>query len=253
MVFEDVAAADYDRFMGRFSVPLADVFATWAGVPDEGRMLDVGSGPGALTAVLAERRGASAVTAIDPKPGFVAELALRVPGVDARGGPAEHLPFADDTFAGVYAELVVHFMTDAHAGIGEMVRVARPGAVVAACVWDFENARAPHSAFLTLASAETGRGRGAARPGTDRGDLARRLRDAGCRDVAEAELSVTAVFDDVDEWWGVHTLGVGSTAHTLDGLDDAAIGRIRAAARDRFGGGPVEITGTAWAARGLAA
>ena len=73
------------------------------------------------------------------------------------------------------------------------------------------------------------------------------------RDVAEAELSVTAVFDDVDEWWGVHTLGVGSTAHTLDGLDDAAIGRIRAAARDRFGGGPVEITGTAWAARGLAA
>lgn len=204
MVFEDVAAADYDRFMGRFSVPLADVFATWAGVPDEGRMLDVGSGPGALTAVLAERRGASAVTAIDPKPGFVAELALRVPGVDAR-------------------------------------------------VWDFENARAPHSAFLTLASAETGRGRGAARPGTDRGDLARRLRDAGCRDVAEAELSVTAVFDDVDEWWAVHTLGVGSTAHTLDGLDDAAIGRIREGARDRFGGGPVEITGTAWAARGLAA
>ena len=49
-------------------------------------MLDVGSGPGALTAVLAERRGASAVTAIDPKPGFVAELALRVPGVDARVG-----------------------------------------------------------------------------------------------------------------------------------------------------------------------
>ena len=48
MVFEDVAAADYDRFMGRFSVPLADVFATWAGVPDEGRMLDVGRGPGAL-------------------------------------------------------------------------------------------------------------------------------------------------------------------------------------------------------------
>lgn len=207
MVFEDVAAADYDRFMGRLSVPLADVFATWAGVPDEGRMLDVGSGPGALTAVLAERRGASAVTAIDPKPGFVAELALRVPGVDARVGPAEHLPFADDTFAGVYAELVVHFMTDAHAGIGEMVRVARPGAVVAACVWDFENARAPHSAFLTLASAET----------------------------------------------AVHTLGVGSMAHTLDGLDDAASGRIRAAARDRFGGGPVEITGTAWAARGLAA
>lgn len=252
MVFEDVAAADYDRFMGRFSVPLADVFATWAGVPDEGRMLDVGSGPGALTAVLAERRGASAVTATDPKPGFVAELALRVPGVDARVGPAEHLPFADDTFAGVYAELVVHFMTDAHAGIGEMVRVARPGAVVAACVWDFENARAPHSLFLGLASAESGRTRGATRPGTDQGDISRRLRAAGCADVVEVELSATATFADVDEWWTMHTLGVGSTAHMLDGLDAAAIGRVRAAADEHFGDGPVTITGTAWAARGVA-
>ena len=252
MVFEDVPATDYDRFMGRFSAPLAEVFAVWAGVPPTGRMLDVGSGPGALSTVLAERRGAAAVSALDPAPAFVDALRQRLPGVDARVGSAEHLPFDDGAFDGVYAELVLHFMTDADAGVREMVRVARPGAVVAACVWDFENARAPHSLFLGLASAESGRTRGAARPGTDQGDISRRLRAAGCADVVEVELSATATFADVDEWWTMHTLGVGSTAHMLDGLDAAAIGRVRAAADEHFGDGPVTITGTAWAARGVA-
>ena len=251
MVFEDVGAADYDRFMGRFSGPLAETFAEWAGIPARGRVLDVGSGPGALTAVLADRLGAASVSAIEPKPAFVDALRARVPGADVRVGIAEQLPYPDDTFEGVYSELVVHFMTDADAGLREMVRVARPGGVVAACVWDVENSRAPHSPFLALAAAETGRSRGAARPGTDRGDLARRLEAAGCLDVTETALAATAVFTDLDEWWNLHTMGIGSTAHTLDGLDADAIARIRAAAHTRFGDDPVEITGTAWAARGL--
>lgn len=253
MVFEDVPASDYDRFMGRFSGPLAREFALWTGVPATGRVLDVGSGPGALTAVLADARGAASVAAVDPVPAFIDALRERIPGVQAQVGSAEALPFADDEFDGVYSELVLHFMTDADGGVREMARVARPGAIVAACVWDFENARAPHSPFLALVAAETGRGRGAARPGTDRGDLARRLRAAGCRDVAETELTVTSVFGHVDEWWGLHTLGIGSTARVLEGLDTAAVARIRRAAEVRFGDDPVEITGTAWAARGTAA
>lgn len=251
MVFEDVGAADYDRFMGRFSGPLAESFAQWVGVPARGRVLDVGSGPGALTAVLAARIGAASVSAIDPKPAFVDALRARMPAVDVRVGAAEDLPFPDHTFDGVYSELVVHFMTDADAGLREMVRVTRRGGVVAACVWDFENSRAPHSPFLALAAAETGRSRGAARPGTDRGDLARRLRAAGCVGVTETELSVTAKFTTLDEWWDLHTMGIGSTAHALDGLHTDAISRIRAAAHARFGDGAVEVTGTAWAARGL--
>ena len=53
----DVSADAYGRFMGRFSVPLAIVFAGRAGVRAGQRALDVGCGPGALTAELVHRLG----------------------------------------------------------------------------------------------------------------------------------------------------------------------------------------------------
>jgi SAM-dependent methyltransferase len=52
----------YDRFVGRYSRQLAPRFLDFAGV-DRGPVLEVGCGPGALTAVLAARFGAAAVAA----------------------------------------------------------------------------------------------------------------------------------------------------------------------------------------------
>src|SRR5579864_3110464 len=93
------AGADaYDRFMGRYSVPLAPVFADFAGVAAGERVLDVGCGPGALTAELVARVGAKAVTAVDPADQFVEATRERNPGVDVRRAAAEQLPFADGEF-----------------------------------------------------------------------------------------------------------------------------------------------------------
>ena len=52
----EVTADAYGRFMGRFSLPLAPRFADLGldGVPADGRALDVGCGPGHITAFLAE-------------------------------------------------------------------------------------------------------------------------------------------------------------------------------------------------------
>ena len=127
----------YDRFMGRYSVPLAPRFADAAGVAAGQRVLDVGCGPGALTTVLAERVGVAAVSACDPSPPFLDECRNRVPGVDARPGRAEQLPFGDDEFDAALAQLVLHFVSDPPAAAAEMRRVVRPGGAVATCVWDF--------------------------------------------------------------------------------------------------------------------
>ena len=62
----DVAAEAYGRFMGRYSEPLAEAFVEVAGLSAGQRALDVGCGPGALTARLVDRLGVEHVAAIDP-------------------------------------------------------------------------------------------------------------------------------------------------------------------------------------------
>src|SRR3954467_5211208 len=137
---EEVSLSDadaYDRFMGRYSRPLAVPFAAFAGLPLDGRVLDVGCGPGALTAELARRARPERVTAVDPSDEFVAALRGSHPGVQAIRAPAEDLPFEGGSFDATLAQLVVNVMDDPVAGLREMARVTRGGGVVVACVWDF--------------------------------------------------------------------------------------------------------------------
>ena len=150
MTFE-VAADAYDRFMGRYSGPLATRFADWADVRPGGRALDVGCGPGALTRVLVDRLGVDGVSAVDPSSHFLAALRRQFPTLDVQSGVAEQLPYPDDLFDHTLAELVVHFMHDPVRGLREMGRVTRPGGTVAACVWDLAGDGAPHSAFWKAA------------------------------------------------------------------------------------------------------
>src|SRR5262249_53668462 len=102
----------YDRFMGRFSRPLAVPFADFAGLPVDGRGRDVGGGPGALTAERARRAGPERVTAVDPSEEYVAALRSRHPGVQVTLAPAEDLPFERGFFAATLAQLVINVMDD---------------------------------------------------------------------------------------------------------------------------------------------
>jgi len=77
-----VSAEAYAAFMGRFSEPLAPLFADLAraGIGGGQRVLDVGCGPGALTAELARRLGPAAVWAVEPSESFARAAASRPPG-----------------------------------------------------------------------------------------------------------------------------------------------------------------------------
>jgi trans-aconitate methyltransferase len=78
----DAGAEAYDRFMGRYSGPLAPAFADFVQIGSSERVLDVGCGPGALTAELVRRVGPERVAAVDPTEGFVGAARERHPGVD---------------------------------------------------------------------------------------------------------------------------------------------------------------------------
>lgn len=249
----DVAAEAYDRFMGRYSAPLAKLFTEFARLPSDGRALDVGCGPGALTAELTSRFGPDQVAGVDPSESFVAAAHTRFPWADIRHGTAEALPFDDDAFDATLAELVVHFMTDAAAGVGEMVRVTRPGGVVAACVWDFAGGRAPQSTFFTaLASVIPTLDDESDRVGASAGELAALLTAAGCTEVEESALPVSVDYTGFEEWWEPYTLGVSPAGRQLAALPEAERERVRRRCLELLPAAPFTIAATAWSARGVA-
>jgi ubiquinone/menaquinone biosynthesis C-methylase UbiE len=94
----EVAAEAYDRFMGRYSTQLSPQLAEFGGVLAGQRVLDVGCGPGALTAELVRRVGGDAVTAVDPSSSFFAAVRVRNPSVELHRASAEQMPFADGVF-----------------------------------------------------------------------------------------------------------------------------------------------------------
>ena len=250
----DVAAESYDRFMGRYSAPLAPGLVDFAGVGEDDTVLDVGSGPGALTGELVRRLGADGVAAVDPSEPFVAAVRARYPGVDVRLAAAEELPFPNGGFDAVLAQLVVHFMADPVAGLTEMARVTQLDGVVAACVWDLAGGRAPLSPFWHAAREIDPAAPGEAGfPGTRAGHLRELFEAAGLTEVEEDELSVTVEHASFDEWWEPFTLGVGPAGAYARSLSDEALAALRDRCRAQFPDGAFPLTVVAWAARGVAA
>lgn len=248
----DVAASAYDSFMGRYSYPLATLFVEGAKLPASGRVLDVGCGTGALTAALADRLGEGAVTGIDPSEKFVEAARERFPRAVISRASAEALPFADAEFDAALAGLVVHFMADPQAGVGEMVRVTRPGGVVALSVWDFVGLRAPQSTFFrALTSVAPQVEDESGRAGAAAGELARLLRHAGCSEVTSGEIPVSVSYATFEDWWTPYTLGVGPAGGQLAALDDAGRDRVQDLCRSLMPAAPFTITATAWTARGV--
>jgi SAM-dependent methyltransferase len=88
------------------------------------RVLEVGGGPGELSARIAAEVGAEVVM-IDISPRMV-ELA-RGRGVDARVGDVQALPFDDGSFDCAVAAWMLFHVPDLDHGLGELARVLRRG------------------------------------------------------------------------------------------------------------------------------
>ena len=248
-----VSADAYDRFMGRYSVQLSPQLADLAGVKGGQRVLDVGCGPGALTAELASRVGPAAVSAVDPSESFVAAARERHPAVGVQQASAEQLPFPDQAFDVSLAQLVVHFMSDPAAGVAEMMRVTRQDGVVAACVWDHAGGQGPLSVLWEAARELDPEVEDESRLlGTREGDLARLFESVVLREVEATALSVGVEHPSFEEWWEPFTLGVGPAGAYVTGLEPERRAQLREHCRELLPDAPFVLTARAWAARGLA-
>jgi SAM-dependent methyltransferase len=256
-MFQTPAAA-YDRFMGRYARELAPALVRAACVGAGDRALDVGCGPGALTAELVAVVGAARVAAVDPSAAFAEACRARLPGVDVRVAPGEALPFADATFDRVLAQLSVNFMADPPAGAREMARVARPGATVAAAVWDYAGEmtllRAFWAAAAALDPAAAARDEGRSMRHCDPAALRALWSGAGLTGVDVSPAVVAAGYDDFDDLWQPLELGVGPAGAYTAALDAGARAALAAEVRRRLpvgaGDAPFRLTARAWIVTG---
>jgi SAM-dependent methyltransferase len=244
----DVSADAYMRFMGRYSEPLAVMFADLAGVRRGQRALDVGCGPGALTAELVGRLGAGAVCAVDPSESFAAAVRERLPGVEISVAAAERLPFPDGVFDAALAQLVVHFMADPVAGLREMGRVTRRDGVVAACVWDHGGGRGPLTSFWRAVRELDPSARDESElAGVSEGRLAGLFARAGLAGARASTLTVRVRQATFEQWWHPFTLGVGPAGDYVASLTARRRRLLRERCRELMNAGPVDVSATAWA------
>jgi len=253
-----VAADAYDRHIGRYGPALAAGLIAAAGIRPGQTALDVGCGPGALAAALADLLGAEQVAAVDPSEPFAQACGSRVPGVRVEVAAAEELPFGDDSFDASLSQLVVNFMSDAPAGVGEMRRVTRPGGTVAAAVWDYADGMTLLRRFWDAAVAldpDAARlDEGVSMPYCRPDELGELWHGAGLQDVETSELVVEAGYSGFDDLWQPLESGVGPSGAYAAALPAQRRTRLREELRRRLGAGeePFRLTARAWCVVGRA-
>jgi ubiquinone/menaquinone biosynthesis C-methylase UbiE len=100
------------------------------------RLLDVGCGPGSITRGLAERLAPGEVVGLDLSAETLAAarqdaVARGIANLRYEEGSVYELPFPDASFDAVFAHQVLQHLRAPGAAIGEMLRVLRPGGLIA--------------------------------------------------------------------------------------------------------------------------
>ena len=125
-----------------------------AGVPEGGRVIDIGAGTGTLAIALAEARPDVEVVGIDGDPGVLAQARAK-PGagrVTWQTGLAGELPLADASADAAVLSLVLHHLgpDGKRRALAEVARVLRPGGRLHVADWGRPATPALRGAFFAL-------------------------------------------------------------------------------------------------------
>jgi SAM-dependent methyltransferase len=257
-MFADAEA--YQHFIGRWSRLLAPLLTDFAGVQDSGRVLDVGSGTGALALSIAGRKLHCRVQGIDPSPEYIQFANSHNPYPDRVSfelGDAQEMRFADGAFHASLSLLVFNFIPDAAKALREVRRVTKPGGSVSAAVWDYGAGMRMLRVFWDAAAAVD--------PAAEKldeshmrlcraGELEELWKEGGLEHVAGQPLEITMRFTSFADYWQPFLLGQGPAGAYLRKADDARRDSVRGEVKRRLGlaseDAPFSLPARVWAVRG---
>jgi len=251
--------AAYEPYVGRWSRLVAREFLAWMEVPPRARWLDVGCGTGALTETVLAVSEPELVKGVDPSDGYLDVARAQV--TDGRAsfaaGDARDLPVESGAYDAVVSGLVLNFIPDLAAGVGEMARAAREGGTVGAYVWDYagkmELMRYFWDAVVALKPEDREKDEGVRFPVCQPAPLSALFADAGLKDVAVRPLDVATRFADFDDYWSPFLGGQFPAPDYAMSLSEADRARLRERIREKLPvkpDGSIELVARAWAVRG---
>ncbi len=100
-------------------------------------LIDIGCGPGSITAGLAAAVAPGQAVGLDPDERGLADASRRHPGIRWATGFGESLPFGDSTFEAVFIHFVLQHVAEPAAIAREAFRVLRPGGVIGVADADY--------------------------------------------------------------------------------------------------------------------
>ncbi len=251
-------AAGYERYMGRWSRLLVPGYLEFAGVRDGQRVLDVGTGTGAVALAIESRTRRAEIVGIDPSEAFLAAAKKNAAGrVSFEVGDGQALRFPDASFDQTLSLLVLNFLKDPMRAIAEMRRVTRRGGTVSGCVWDYNEGMQMARFFWDEAVAldpsmapKDQRNMKFAR----QGELGEAWRSAGLTEVKEHALVIDQHYLNFDDYWLPFLEGAGAAGAFVASLSPERRKDIESRLRRRMLGdrpdGPFTLKGKSWCVRG---
>lgn len=250
----------YERYVGRWSRPVASEFLSWLSLSPGLRWVDVGCGTGALIETLLGNAAPQRVTGVEPSEAFLALARARLtdPRVEFKLGDAQALPLAAAEADVLVSGLALNFVPDKQGALAEMIRVVRPGGTIAAYVWDYAGEMQLMRYFWDAVAAQfpeaADRDEGKLFPICQPEPLAALFHGAGLSAVETTALDVPTVFADFEDYWSPFLGGQGPAGALCASLSADDQKRLGDYLRDRLpfsSDGTIPMIARAWAVRGI--
>ncbi len=249
----------YERFMGRWSILVAQRFLEWLDIPPARIWSDVGCGTGSLTKLILETYQPKEIFSFDPSEDFIsyAQRLIADPSVHFKVDLAQSLELHSHSIDAVVSGLALNFMPQPGQALSEMIRVAKPGGIVAAYVWDYAEGMQMLRYFWDAAVALDGDAaeldEGVRFPLCQEARLRTLFLESGLREVTLKSVEVPTVFSDFEEYWHPFLGGIGpapSYVMNLKNTQRNALEERLQSSLPRSENGTISLVARAWAIQG---
>ena len=249
----------YEGYIGRWSRVVAGEFVPWLGIPRQAAWCEVACGTGALTSAVLSSTDPLRIDASDPSDERVSFARQTI--TDSRAnftlGFGTDILAADRSFDAIIGGLAFPAIRDTPAALAEFRRVARPGATIAAYVWDFDGEMQLVRSFWNAAND--------VEPHVEEGDDDERFaicrpdrlqatwQEAGLSAIAVRAIDARARFVDFDDMWTPFLSGDSPAQRFAQSLAAPRRALLRTQLRKRLpiaADGSITLVIRAWAVTG---